>query len=125
MASRDPLDWMKLVRQSFGGLPWASSGWAGAEVLAPFATSVPDMILYVPEGAFDKALERMTDAGATPVDRGGRVHLRSARDYVFGFARGSEHAPVASPVRVYADLLHVGNRGAEAAEHVRQLAIGF
>lgn len=123
---REPHEWEALAHRALGDVPWAMSGWAGADDIAPFVTNVPDMILYVPEDGFDHALERLTeDAEVSPVDRGGRIHLRSAADYVFDFARESKHKNVASPVRVYADLLRIGGRGTDAAEHMREVAIGF
>lgn len=124
--SRDPREWTELADSTLGRLPWVASGWAGADAIAPFATNVPDMILYVPEDSFDDALGRLTDNGeVSQVDRGGRIHLRSAPSYVFDFTTRSNPGNVASPVRVYADLLRAGGRGVEAAQHLREVAIGF
>tara|TARA_R100000365_G_C2748652_1_gene81002 strand:- start:8079 stop:9140 length:1062 start_codon:yes stop_codon:yes gene_type:complete len=124
--SRDPREWTASAGGKLGRLPWAASGWVGADAIAPFATNVPDMILYVPEDSFDDALNRLTDDGeVSQVDRGGRIHLRAAASYVFNFTKTSDPAHVASPVRVYADLLRAGGRGVEAAEHLREVAIGF
>ncbi|WP_188744807.1 type IV toxin-antitoxin system AbiEi family antitoxin [Agromyces bauzanensis] len=126
LMSRDPRGWTELAARKLGRLPWAVSGWVGADTIAPFATSVPDMILYVPVDGFEQALDRLTDdQEVSPVERGGRIHLRSAAHYVFDFTTKSAGETVASPVRVYADLLRAGGRGVEAAEHLREVAIGF
>ncbi len=124
--SRDPLDWSMLVAEKLAAMPWAVSGWVAADVIAPFTTHLPDMILYVPEQDFDNAYERLTaDTEVSPVERGGRIHLRSAGKHVFDFTSTTAGRPVASPVRVYADLLRVGGRAADTAEHLREVAIGF
>lgn len=126
MTSRDPREWTAAASGTLEKIPWAASGWVGADAIAPFATSVPDMILYVPEDSFDGAVDRLTNAGnVSQVDRGGRIHLRSAPSYVFDFTTRSDLGNIASPVRIYADLLRAGGRGAEAAEHLREVAIGF
>lgn len=126
MMSRDPLDWIDLASGRLGGVSWAASGWAAADALAPFATSVPDMILYVLEDDFEHALGRLTnDDRVSSVERGGRIHLRSAASYVFDFTTRSAGQVVVSPVRVYADLIRAGGRGSEAAEHLREVTIGF
>lgn len=126
MMSRDPRDWTRLVGHRLEELPWAASGWVAADTIAPFATSVPDLTFYVPEDHFDNAFDRLTrDPELSPVERGGRIRLRSAARYVFDFATATASGKVASPVRVYADLLRSGGRGIEAAEHLREVAIGF
>lgn len=126
MMSRDPREWTEFAGGRLGNLPWAASGWVGADAIAPFATHVPDMILYVADDSFGDALSRLTIDGEAPqVDRGGRIHLRSAPSYIFDFTTTSVFGSVASPMRVYADLLRAGGRGVEAAEHLRGVSIGF
>ncbi|QOD94157.1 type IV toxin-antitoxin system AbiEi family antitoxin [Chryseoglobus sp. 28M-23] len=124
--SREPRDWQRYLSQGLTTTPWAVSGWLGASALAPFTTSVPDMIVYVPDKDFESSIERLTrHDDMTVVDRGGRVHLRSAPRFTFEFDRHIDGLPVASPVRVYADLVRSGGRALEAAEHLREIAIGF
>ncbi len=123
---RDPAAWDRLVAGRLQGMRWATSGWVAADVIAPYATTLPDMTLYVAEADFDAALERLTvDSEVSEVERGGRIHLRSAADPVLTFIQTVGGRPVVSPIRVYADLLRIGGRGAEAAEHLREVRIGF
>lgn len=115
-----------LAENMLHGIRWAVSGWAAAEVIAPFANQVPDLMVYVPDEDFDRATKRLKDTpDVTEVDRGGRIHLRAVGKYVFEFKHTEAFTPTVSPVRVYADLIGIGDRGAEAAEHLREVAIGF
>lgn len=126
LLSRAPEDWTSLARQRLTELPWAVSGWVGAHMVAPFATAIPDMVLYVQQDTFDEALARLgDDERVSKVERGGRIHLRSAAPHVFSFTSGVESVKVVSPVRVYADMLRVGGRAFDAADHLRDVAIGF
>ena len=115
-----------LADNVLGGISWAISGWAAADAIAPYATQVPDLTMYVPDNDFDQVMTRLTEHDdVTEVDRGGRIHLRSAERYLFEFTTRSEFATAVSPVRVYADLIRTGDRGTEAAEHLREVAIGY
>ena len=124
--SRDPADWSTLVAERLSGRAWAASGWVGADALAPFATQLPDMIVYVPQSEFDGALAAMVaDEDVEPVDRGGRIELRAAPPHVFKFVSRREGLQIASPVRVYADLLRGSGRAVEIADYLREVSIGF
>ena len=52
-------------------------------------------------------------------------HLSAADPYVFRLTREARDVRTVSPVRVYADLLRGRGRTAEAAEYLRETAIGF
>lgn len=124
--SRDPGDWAHLVRVALGSTPWAASGWSAADAIAPFATSVPDLLVYVPDRSFAGAVDALTaHDDLTPSERGARIRIRSAPEYIFGFAQERRGLNVASPVRVYADLLRAGGRGPDVGEHLREVAIGY
>lgn len=123
---RDPLVSVDMIEARLGSSVWATSGWVAADAIAPFTTSLPDLLVYVPDDDFDAVLERLAEhPEVTPVERGGRIRLRSASAYVFEFAREINARPVLSPVRVYRDLIRLAGRGADAAEHLREVAIGF
>lgn len=115
-----------LAQRQLGNLPWAISGWAAANALAPFTTQVPDLTVYVPEDRFEQAMEHFTDDPDTSeVERGGRIHLRGAGRYLFELAHTTSGLPLVSPVRAYVDLIRNGDRGVEAAERLREVVIGF
>ena len=108
---------------------WALSGWAGLELEAPFATQVPTLHIYVPEGSFDDGrLEGVLSRGRLRrVDEGGRVILWPADTTALRLRKTSDRdqLPVVSAPRLYADLLSFGGRGVDAAEHVREILIDF
>lgn len=124
--SRNPSTWVDIVESRLASIPWASSGWVAADAVAPFATSIPDLLIYVQDDHFEDARAALASHDdLSEVDRGARIHLHSAPSHVLatrGFATG---LPVASSVRIYADLVRDGGRGADAAEHLREVSIGF
>jgi hypothetical protein len=106
---------------------WALSGWAGLELEAPFATQVPVLHLYVPEAAFAKGRveELLRQTRLRRVDEGGRVIFWPGETAVLRLRRASRrhHLPVVTAARLYADLMSLGGRGVDAAEHVRESLI--
>jgi hypothetical protein len=103
---------------------WALSGWAALEVTAPFATQVPTLHIYVPEAVFDDVeLEKLlAKTHLRRVDDGGRVIFWPADTTTLRLRTTSNRRelPTVSAPRLYADLLSLGGRGADAAEHVRE-----
>lgn len=96
---------------------WAVTGWAGAELLAPFASIVPVLQIYVDEAQFGPDLIRAM--GLTQVDEGGTIEFRSAGPVPLMLAtQTNDHLVVASPARVFADLRSLGGRGTDAASHL-------
>ena len=108
---------------------WMTTGWAGLDERAPWATSTPRTDLYLDEHLYaDRlALTRLLEEAAlTEVDSGERVTVRPAPAAALRLATREGRVPVASDVRLYADLLRTGGvRGTDAAEHLRTTRIGF
>jgi hypothetical protein len=119
---------------------WALTGWLALQHTAPFVTSVPLLTMYLGPALYDDdaALDRLLNgAGLRRVDRGARMEILRADDLVLrgaepdvpaGKGQGtSSPASVrrASAIRLYGDLLRMGARGPDAAEHLRQSRIGF
>ena len=104
---------------------WALGGWAAADEVAPFLTSVPTLQIHVHEDDFRGSLTTaMYDSGLREVEEGGRVQFRSAP--ASAIARSwspSGRFPLASTPRIYVDLQRLGPRGSEAAEHLKEEAI--
>ncbi|MGB3377108.1 MAG: type IV toxin-antitoxin system AbiEi family antitoxin [Microbacterium sp.] len=124
--SRDPHAWIDIVRSRLDTVPWVTSGWLAADAVAPFATSIPDLLVYVQETDFEHARDALTSQNdISEVERGARIHLHSAPHHVIAARNLQADIPVASPVRIYADLVRAGGRGADAAEHLREVSIGF
>lgn len=102
------------------GTKWGLSGWAGAEVRAPFMTAVPTLQIYVAEDQFAGPLsEAMETAGVREVEDGARVVFWAADERVLALADRDGGLPVVSPPRLYADLTALGGRGHDAAEHIK------
>lgn len=105
-------------------LAWAATGTVAAAVLAPHLTSVNAAELFV-DASTPAALEAACAlAGLRPME-GGRLLLRPFPTMATRqLAREVEGLRVAPWPRVYADLQHVGVRGEEAAEHLREVMHG-
>lgn len=114
--------WDRLGREEHN---WALTTWGGLEMTAPFATVVPALHIYTAGELFDTRLEEvMREAGIREVEEGARVEFWEA-DFRILVQRGEPSGiPVISRPRLYADLLALGGRGAEAAEHYRETALG-
>jgi len=99
---------------------WAVSGWAGLELAAPFATTTPNLHIYIADTDFATPLsDAIEGAGLREVDEGGRVTFWAADARIFGFSRQVEDVPVVSAPRLFADLSSFGSRGGDAADHVK------
>jgi len=120
---------------------WALTGWLALQHVAPFVTSVPLVSVYLAPSVFDdkSALQNaLTESGLRRVERGARVEILRADGPVLSDAEpdtptGGAELPNGSDVegrrvstiRLYGDLLKMGARGPEAAEHLRELRMGF
>ena len=103
---------------------WAVTGWAAAEQLAPFATAVPALQVYVEERALQGPLSLvMQDIPIHAVESGGRIEFRSADPHLLKLATRRNGIPLATAPRVFADLRALGGRGEDAAEHLREEVI--
>lgn len=105
---------------------WALTTWAGLEVIAPFVTVVPVVHVYVSGERFATEIDEiLARAGLREVDEGARVEFWEAGFPLVTQPGGPSQIPVASAPRLYADLLALGGRGADAAQHLRETKFGF
>lgn len=105
---------------------WCLTGWLAADERAPFATEVPTITCYLEPEYFDDQVDHVLDAAhLRRVERGARVVFTRAEPHVVGLSRMSAIGPVASDARLYADLLAAGARGEEAADHLREVVLGY
>lgn len=121
---RDPLIYLRteLVPALAGLGDYAVSGWAGAQLVAPFLTTVPTLQIYVAAAAYDAALPHLVERSAMRiVSSGARIDFIRAHPAALLRRRQPQGSSVfvAHPARLYADLLALGDRGRDAAEHVR------
>jgi hypothetical protein len=123
---RDPRELLESLEQTDVG-PWAVTGWLALEDLAPYSTSTPNISCYLDASTYDERLfDLMGDLHLRPVTEGARITFLRAEPHVIrqsSISRGPY--PVVSAVRLYGDLLRQGVRGEAAAEHLREVSLGF
>lgn len=106
------------------GIGWAVTGWAAAEQIAPFATALPAVQVYIDERALWGPLSQaMQEIRVREVDSGGRIEFRSADSHLLKLAARRDGIPLATAPRVFADLRALGGRGEDAAMHLREEVI--
>ncbi|MBB6391083.1 hypothetical protein [Microbacterium thalassium] len=101
----------------------AITGGYAAGLLAPFATAVTSVRCYTRDEHIQP--DALREAGLTPVARPSRVGVSVAGPSILGESSRHDGLTIASPVRVYADVLTEGVRGEDLADHLRTHAIGF
>lgn len=103
------------------GIGWAVTGWAAAEQLAPFATAIPALQVYVEERALWGPLTLlMEDIPVREVEPGGRIEFRGADPHLLKLATRRNGISLATAPRVFADLQALGGRGEDAAMQLRE-----
>jgi Transcriptional regulator, AbiEi antitoxin, Type IV TA system len=111
------------------GLPeraWLLSGWVAADLMAPLATTINVVTVYLEPDFYDQDLHAfMRLAELREVKQGARITFWRAERHLFSHANSVDGLPVVGPVRLYGDLLRLGVRGEDAAEHLRETRIGF
>lgn len=120
---RDPIEGVSGIGERWDahGIEWAASGAVASAALAPLLTNVESALVYVDTSTM-VGLEAVARAADLAPIEGGRLTLRpfptvTTQRFV-SQVNGLRCAPWP---RVYADLLHAGVRGEEAAEHLREV----
>ena len=117
---RDPVTGLIEVGSEWDrvGLAWTATGVAAASVVAPYLGSVTTVEAYVDATTIVGLEAAATSVGLRPID-GGRLTLRPFPSVsIDQLAQTKKGLRVAPWPRIYADLLGVGVRGEEAAEHL-------
>ena len=129
-ASRTFSDPLRFLAEELAGsledhVRWALGGWAAADQVAPFMTTVPTLQIHVHEDDFRGPLEAaMRGSGLREVDGGGRVQFLATPPAILARSWSRRVGmPLVSPPRIYVDLMGLGPRGAEAAGHLKEEAI--
>ncbi len=127
-AVREPELWDRVrsagAAWAAAGTRWAVTGVAGAHVVAPFLTSIgaAEIILDAKSPA---ELRAMSEAAGLHPAEGGRITLRSwTSPGTLVLAREVDGLMVAPWPTLYADALHVGVRGEDAAAHLLEVMNG-
>lgn len=103
---------------------WASTGLIAANAIAPFVTSVTSVEVYVNAKTIVGLKAIAGKGGVSPIV-GGRLKLKPFPTIaVRTMSRELDGLQVAPWPRVYADLLQVGVRGEDAADHLLEMIRG-
>jgi len=102
---------------------WVATGAVAATAIAPFLTSIGSTEAYV-DAETIPGLEAVAAAVGLRAIEGGRLTLRPfPTTSVLRLAETVDGLRVAPWPRVYVDLMRVGVRGEDAAQHLREVAL--
>lgn len=125
---RDPaMFWRERIKPMMLANSYALTGWLALDQLAPFTTAVPTISCYVDAAAFDHGLGHvMASAELRPSDEPG-ARITFIRAEIARIEPAEANAPdrCVNEIRLYGDLLRAGLRGDDAAEHLREVRLGF
>ncbi|MGA7732624.1 MAG: hypothetical protein WCD37_15300 [Chloroflexia bacterium] len=97
---------------------------SGAEYVAPYATSVDNLHILVPETADLTALAER--GGLKPVESGENITILVSGDRSpLMFRQHIEDTDIANNIQLYRDLRAWPTRGKEQAEHLRSIKLGY
>lgn len=120
--NRDLLEVQAHVTNELGNVTFAWTGWSAAAELAPYMTQLPVLHLRLDDTRARRDIEpALRNAGLTITDAAGRVELWRTNTDAFIYAVESARGPLCSWPRVYADLVRIGSRGVDAAQHLRDV----
>ena len=123
LVGRDPVSELAEIGMRWNELnvAWASTGLVAANVIAPFITSVTSVEVYVSAKTIIGLEAVAKKAGLRPI-KGGRLMLRPFPTIsIRTMSRKIDGLQVAPWPRIYADLLHTGVRGEDAADHLLEV----
>jgi hypothetical protein len=104
-------------------LAWACTGAMAASLLAPHLSNVSSAEMYIAADTLSGLQASAAAVGLSPLE-GGRLTLQpfpSKATQMMTRRHEQEQICLAPWPRVYADLLHYGVRGSEAAEHLKEV----
>lgn len=105
------------------GIAWAVTGAMAASVLAPFATNITNGEVYVEAASLIELDRAAAAAKVKPMD-GGRLTLRPfPTKATSNLSQREDELWIAPWPRVFADLLNLGVRGEEIAEHLKEVEL--
>ena len=101
---------------------WAITGAAASALVAPYLSNFTVVELYVDDDLFSNRDQLADTLGGKVVDRGYLIEVRALPTRISAQGPIVHGIHVALLARVYADLLAVGGRSAEAAHYLRENA---
>ena len=106
---------------------WAITGWAGLEIVAPYVSTVPSLQVYLPTERFQPRIvdALFSEMRIRKVDEGGNIEIWESVTSLLVAGHAGTDVPVVNFPRLYSDLLEIGGRAREGAEHLRETRIGY
>lgn len=106
---------------------WAVTGWAGLEIVAPYVSTVPTLQVYLPSELFQQRIvdSLFSEMRIRRVDEGGNIEIKESVFPLLVAGRADMDLPVVNFARLYSDLLEIGGRAGDGAEHLRETLIGY
>jgi len=105
---------------------WAVTGWAGLEISAPYISFIPSLQVYLPSELPDRDLFRIFEKGGiSMVEEGANVEFWEMDFPLLTAPDNASIVPVVNLPRLYSDLLAIGGRAKDGAEHLREIRIGY
>jgi hypothetical protein len=124
-AQRDSIQSARLLQKTFGSAA-AFGGRFAADFVAPFSSNVRAVRCYLSDELDPVDREQaLASIGFTRSDESNRVEVLDAPRNVLSGVQERDGYWLVSPIRIYKDLLRDGVRGEDAAQHLRDVAIGF
>lgn len=125
LLSKDPLRDIARIgkRWDDNGVDWAVTSAAAAAVLAPFATQVAPLVLYVDADTYPQLATVANLAELSPI-RGGRLTLKPFPTKATArLCTWQDELPTVPWARCYADLVKTGVRGEDIATNLREVKL--
>jgi hypothetical protein len=123
-AQREPAETAQTIQHVFGESA-AFGGRFAAALIAPYSSNVRTLRCYVSNDVDGADLDGMLAAsGLSQSDESARVEICSAPANIMSAVEDLGGYRIASPPRVYADLLRDGVRGEDEAQHLRDVSMG-
>lgn len=119
---RDPARVERALLTTFG-TDLVLTGASGSERLRPFLTGARSVSAYVVDADDDHIRDLGERAGMLPAPTG-QVRIAAAPRAIANTTRTAADVRIASPARIYADLLTGSEREREAADIIRDSALG-
>ena len=105
---------------------WAVTGWAGLEIAAPYVSFIPSLQIYLPSELPDRDLFAVFEKGGIRVvEEGANVEFWEMDFPLLTAPDKAYDVPVVNLPRLYSDLLAIGGRAKDGAEHLRETRIGY
>jgi hypothetical protein len=105
---------------------WAVTGWAGLEITAPYVNIVPSLQIYLPTKQFHGDVAAVFEDGEiSMVEEGANIEVWEMDLPLLVSSQTNIGLPVTNLARLYSDLLALGGRAKDGAEHLRETLIGY